>query len=404
MEASSLRERMSDSNLRPLYLDPDLQIVFGVTLMAVLGVSSVTPAFPKIGQAFDLSSQAVGNLITAFTLPGVLLTPILGILTDRYSRKKTLIPSLMTFGLAGSACALARDFAILLVLRFVQGIGAAALSMLYITLIGDLYSGKDRAAAMGYNASVLSVGTAAYPAIGGALATLGWYYPFTLPILAIPIGLLVLFALENPEPRQEQRLRRYLRQAWASIKHRQSVILFVLTLLTFVILYGAYLTYLPFLMENAFQASPFTIGITMSGMSLATAITSSQLGRLMSLCSEKLMIQIACGLYVLALLMIPLAQNLVVLWIPVILFGVAQGLSIPNLQTLLASLAPIEHRGAFLSVNGLVLRMGQTLGPPLMGVASSIGGIGTAFYSGAAIAAAMLALSVTFIKKRRNIQ
>lgn len=395
---------MTDSHPRPLYLDPDLQVIFSVTLMAVLGVSSVTPAFPKIGRAFDLSSQAVGNLITAFTMPGVLLTPILGILADRYSRKKTLVPSLMIFGIAGSACTLARDFALLLVLRFVQGIGAAALSVLYITLIGDLYSGKDRAAAMGYNASVLSVGTATYPAIGGALATLGWYYPFVLPILAIPIGFLVLLTLENPEPRQEQRLQRYLRQAWASIKHGQSIALFVLTLLTFVILYGAYLTYLPFLMENAFQASPFTIGITMSGMSLATALTSSQLGRLARLCSEKLLIQIACGLYALSLLMIPLAPNLLVLWVPVILFGVAQGLSIPNLQTLLASLAPIEHRGAFLSVNGLVLRLGQTLGPPLMGAASTVGGIGTAFYSGATIAAAMLVLSATTMKKRRNMQ
>jgi predicted MFS family arabinose efflux permease len=395
---------MSDSHPRPLYLDPDLQIIFSVTLMAVLGVSSVTPAFPKIGRAFDLSSQAVGNLITAFTLPGVLLTPILGILADRYSRKKTLIPSLMTFGLAGSACALVRDFALLLVLRFIQGIGAAALSVLYITLIGDLYSGKDRSAAMGYNASVLSVGTAAYPAIGGALATLGWYYPFTLPILAIPIGFLVIFTLENPEPRQEQRLQRYLQQAWASIKHGQSIALFVLTLLTFVILYGAYLTYLPFLMESAFQASPFTIGITMSGMSLATALTSSQLGKLVRVCSEKLLIQIASGLYALALLMIPLVPNLLVLWIPVILFGVAQGLSIPNLQTLLASLAPIEHRGAFLSVNGLVLRLGQTLGPPLMGMASSVGGIDTTFYGGAAIAGVMLVLSATTVKKRRNIQ
>jgi ACDE family multidrug resistance protein len=395
---------MTDSHPRPLYLDPDLQVVFSVTLMAVLGVSSVTPAFPKIGRAFDLSSQAVGNLITAFTLPGVLLTPILGILADRYSRKKTLVPSLMTFGLAGSACALVRDFRLLLALRFIQGIGAAALSVLYITLIGDLYSGNERTTAMGYNASVLSVGTATYPAIGGALATLGWYYPFALPVLAIPTGLLVLLTLENPEPRQEQRLQRYLRQAWASIKNRQSIALFVLTLLTFVILYGAYLTYLPFLMEDAFQASPLTIGITMSGMSLATALTSSQLGRLVSLCSEKMLLQIACGFYALALLMIPLAPNLLVLAIPVVLFGVAQGLSIPNLQTLLASLAPIEYRGAFLSVNGLVLRLGQTLGPPLMGVASSAGGIDTTFYSSAAIAAAMFVLTATTIKKRRTIQ
>ena len=44
--------------------------------MAVLGVSSITPAFPKIAQVMNIS-QAVGLLITVFTLPGVILTPVL---------------------------------------------------------------------------------------------------------------------------------------------------------------------------------------------------------------------------------------------------------------------------------------------------------------------------------------
>ncbi|MDZ7694588.1 MAG: hypothetical protein U5K69_26295 [Balneolaceae bacterium] len=44
------------------------------------------------------------------------------------------------------------------------------------------------------------MGTASYPAIGGALATLGWFFPFYLSLLAIPAGLFVLFGLENPEP------------------------------------------------------------------------------------------------------------------------------------------------------------------------------------------------------------
>ncbi|MGD8966049.1 MAG: MFS transporter [Anaerolineae bacterium] len=389
-------------NIPALHRDPNLLIVFGVTLMAVLGVSSITPAFPRIGRALGLPSQAVGNLITAFTLPGVLLTPILGILADRWSRKRILVPSLMIFGLAGSACSLVRDFELLLVLRFVQGIGAASLSVLYTTLIGDLYHGEARTAAMGYNASVLSVGTAGYPLIGGALATLGWAYPFALPILAVPIGFLVLFALENPEPRSEQGLRRYLEQAWKNIRHRQAIGLFALTLMTFAIIYGAYLTYLPFLMENAFQASPLVIGIAMSGMSLATALTSSQLGRLVRLWSQKTLLQASCGFYAAALLIIPLTPSLWALGIAVVLFGVAQGLSIPNLQTLLAGLAPIEHRGAFMSVHGMILRLGQTVGPPLTGMVFSLWGMNSTFYAAAAVAAAMFALTTTVIKKRRK--
>jgi MFS family permease len=385
-----------------VYRDPNLLIVFGVTLMAVLGVSSVAPAFPGIGRALGLPSQAVGNLITAFTLPGVVLTPILGILADRWSRKRILVPSLMVFGLAGSACSLVHDYEFLLVLRFVQGIGAASLSVLYITLIGDLYHGEARTTAMGYNASVLSVGTASYPVIGGALATLGWSYPFALPILAVPIGFLVLFGLENPEPKHKQGLRMYFQQAWESIKHRQALGLFALILMTFAIVYGAYLTYLPFLMENAFQASPLLIGVAMSGMSLATALTSSQLGRLARIFSKRTLLQVACGLYAAALLMIPLTPSLWVLGIPVILFGLAQGLSIPNLQTLLAGLAPLEHRGAFMSINGMILRLGQTVGPPLMGMAFGAWGIEGAFYAAAVTAAAMLVLTTMVIKDRRR--
>jgi predicted MFS family arabinose efflux permease len=385
-----------------LYEDPNLLIVFGVTLMAVLGVSSVTPAFPRIGRSLHLSSQSVGNLITAFTLPGVILTPIVGVLVDRWSRERILVPSLMIFGLAGGACSLIRNFDLLLVFRFIQGVGAAALSVLYVTLIGDLYTGQERTRAMGYNASVLSVGTASYPAIGGALAMLGWYYPFALSILAIPVGLAVILALDNPEPRHDQALWAYLSETWESIKHPRTVGLFVLTLMTFIIIYGAYLTYLPFLMERAFQASPFLIGITMSAMSLATALTSSQLGCLVRLSSEKMLLQISCVLYVVALLTIPSFRTVWSLWVPIVLLGVAQGLGIPILQTLLTSLASIEHRGAFMAANGMALRLGQTLGPPLAGVAFSVWGMDSTFYTAAAVAAIMLVLATTVIQNRRK--
>lgn len=392
----------AQSSEQALYRDPNLLIVFGVTLMAVLGVSSVTPAFPRIASSLDLPSQTVGNLITAFTLPGVFLTPVLGVLVDRWSRARILVPALIVFGLAGGACSLARDFGVLLGLRFVQGIGAAALNVLYVTLIGDLYHGQERATAMGYNASVLSVGTAGYPAIGGALAMLGWWCPFALAILAIPLGFAVIVGLENPEPEAKQGLGTYLSGAWENIKHPQAIGLFVLILMTFMIIYGAYLTYFPFLMEDGFGASPLLIGVTMSGMSLMTALTSSQLGNLLQICSEKRLLQISCVLYALALLTMPSFPNVWSLGIPSLLLGVAQGLSIPNLQTLLAGLAPIEHRGAFLAISGTALRLGQTAGPPLMGVVFAVWGIESTFYAATVVAALMLILTTMSVRKRRK--
>jgi MFS transporter, ACDE family, multidrug resistance protein len=189
--------------------------------MAVLGVSSVGPALRKVADELGVSSGQVGLLITVFTLPGVLLTPIWGVLSDRHGRKKILVPSLLLFGVAGASCALACDFELLIMLRSVQGVGAAALGAINVTVIGDLYTGHERTEAMGYNSSVLSVGTASYPVIGGMLATLGWYYPFALPLVAVPIGLLVLFSLRNPEPTGDENLKEYFGSVAKNLKVRR---------------------------------------------------------------------------------------------------------------------------------------------------------------------------------------
>jgi ACDE family multidrug resistance protein len=91
--------------------------------MAALETSSVSPAFPEVQKVFGVSRGQVALLITIFTLPSVLLTSVIGALSDRFGRRKILVPSLLLFGLAGGACALARNFELLLALRVLQGVG-----------------------------------------------------------------------------------------------------------------------------------------------------------------------------------------------------------------------------------------------------------------------------------------
>jgi len=377
---------------KPIYFHKNLQIIFGVTLMSVLGVSSITPAFPTIVQELNISAQSIGLLITAFTLPGVLLTPILGVLADRFGRKIILVPALFLFALAGGACGFVRDFHLLLLLRLIQGIGGASLGSLNVTIIGDIYSDHRRATAMGYNASVLSIGTASYPAIGGALALLGWYYPFFLPFLALPLGLVVLFGLNNPEPKNEQKMGEYLREAWQSIKQNQVIVLFIASIITFIILYGPFLTYFPILTGHEFHASSLVIGLLMSAMSLSTAITSSQLGKLTRRYSKRTLLRAAFACYGVGLLIMPFIPNLWLFLIPTIIFGIGHGMNIPSIQTLLAELAPLEYRAAFMSLNGMVLRLGQTLGPVIMVPIFAGWGITGVFWTGTGLTVVMIFL------------
>ncbi|MBN1337679.1 MAG: MFS transporter [Bacteroidales bacterium] len=377
---------MNETGYRSLWRDSNLHVIFGITLMAVMGVASITPAFPRIIERFEIDKHQVVWLVTVFTIPGLVLTPVSGLLADRFGRKKVLVPSLLLFSIAGMACTLATSFEMLVVLRFFQGAGAAAIGSLNVTLIGDLYHGRQRAVAMGYNASVLSIGTASYPALGGAVAMFGWFYPFLFPLLALPVGLMVLLVLRNPEPVAAQSFRDYFLAAFRSMFKKQVIVLFCISIITFMILYGAILTAYPLFLSGRFSANTLQIGLIASAMSVTTALTSSQMGKFIKRYSETMLITAGFFLYGLALLLVPLLPGLIWMLIPSVIYGIGQGLNLPSLQTRLAGLAPMEYRGAFMSVNGMVLRGGQTLGPLITGGLILWGGLSMPFFVLAALA------------------
>jgi len=382
-----------------LYRDRNLQVIFGVTLMAVLGVASITPAFPKISRELGITGGQIGLLITFFTLPGALLAPVLGVMADRFGRKKILIPSLFLFAIAGTACTFIKDFNVLLGVRVVQGIGAASLGSINGTIIGDLYSGKRRVEAMGLNASVLSIGVAIYPSIGGALALLSWNYPFLLSLLAIPVGILALTVLKNPEPRNLQGIREYLSGTWGYLKNIKVAALFTAGMLSFIVLYGAYLTYLTLLMDEKFGASSLTIGIIMTVSSLSNAVAASQLGRINRRFSLPTIIKISFTLYAVSMVMIPFMPGLWLLLIPAMISGIANGANLPSIQSSVAELSPIEYRAAFMSLNTMMLRLGQTLGPPLIGLAYAFKGINATFFAAAAVSILVTLVATAFGRK-----
>lgn len=387
---------------RKLHADRNLHVVFAVTLMAIMGVSSITPAFPRIARELGVTAKQVGFLITYFTFPGVILGPVAGVLADRIGRRKILVPSLFLFGVAGTACAFVREFDLLLVFRFVQGVGASSLGALNMTIVGDLFSGKERTAAMGYNAAVLSVGTAAFPLIGGALATVAWHYPFLLPALAIPVGLLVIFRLKNPEPRNEQHLRAYFSHVWQIARQRSIIGLFLCGLLSFIVLYGAYLTYLPFLVATSFGGTPFIIGLIMSAASFSTAITASQLGPLARRFSEKRLLAAGCLVYAFGLAAVPFVPKLWMLFIPALVYGVAAAFAIPSITSLMAAFAPMNQRAAIMSLNGMVLRLGQTLGPLVMAAVYGLWAFKGVYLAGAFLALGMFTIAAIMIQQPRH--
>ncbi len=380
------------------YRDPNIQIIFGITLIAIMGNAIITPAFPKIVQELKISTQEVGLLISAFTLPMIIIVLALGVLADRFGRKKIIAPSLMLFGIAGGACAFARDFNILLILRFLQGIGAASLFPLSFTVISDIYSSKEFTRAMGYNVGIAYLGNSIYPFIGGALGTLAWYFPFFIFFTAIPIGLLVLFSLKNPEPKKDRQLRKYLKNVWLSMKNSQLLAIFIIAIITYIIFSGTYLTYLPIWMERSLGASSFIIGLIISIMPLTASFASSKFGKLAKIYPGGNLFKAAFILYSLALITIPFVSSPWMLLLPMVIFGIAHGINDSARLTTLTKLSPIKQRAAFLSLDEMFLLLGITLGPIIMGTIFSVWGTSSVFYIGAIFSITVFLLAAITIQ------
>ena len=103
-------------------------------------------------------------------------------------------------------------------------------------------------------------------------------------------------------------------------------------------------------------------------------------------------------LFALSMLVFPIITSLGGFVIPTIILGLGMGMTIPCIQSLLIEMAHIKYRAAFLSFNSLALRLGQTLGPILMGVVLITGDIKDVFYVGAGFSLIMVVIAWILIE------
>ena len=151
-------------------------------------------------------------------------------------------------------------------------------------------------------------------------------------------------------------------------------------------------------MVERLEANDFQIGLFMSGFSVATAITSSQIKHINKKLRPKTQLTISFSLYMVSMLILSFAWSWCVLIIPLVTFGMGHGMLIPGIKTLLVGFAPLSERAGFMSINSMVLRLGQTFGPIFIGLFYAIGGTGTAFLGGALVAVAMIIVSIFMLK------
>src|SRR5438445_5424010 len=256
-----------------------LTLVYSTSVALVMGVNFIQPALPALTQPFGISDAALGLVMTMLTAPAIFLAPVFGVVADLFGRRLLLAWGLILYGIFGAAMALAPTFTWLLVLRAMQGVAYSAVIPLTIVLIGDLLEGDHEIGGQGLKVFLDRVGYLILPPLGGLLATIAWYWPFTLYILTVPLGIAAFFWMPETKGERRSGTRAYLGDILRLTRHPRLLVAFSAGFLRFFLDYG-FLTYFPLFLVRTHGISTATAGLLYMFFSAGAMITSSQAGRL----------------------------------------------------------------------------------------------------------------------------
>jgi multidrug resistance protein len=181
---------------------PVLVAVMLSTALVALDQTIVSTAVPSIVHELGGFGQFPW-LFSVYLLAQAATVPVNGKLADLFGRKPLMYYGIAVF-LAGSVlCALAWSMPVLIAARGLQGLGAGAVQPIGMTIIGDIYTLRERAKVQGYLASVWGISSVVGPTIGGAFSQLlSWRLIFWVNI---PLCLVAALMLRRFSERVERR-------------------------------------------------------------------------------------------------------------------------------------------------------------------------------------------------------
>jgi MFS transporter, DHA1 family, multidrug resistance protein len=138
-----------------------------MTASVAIAIDSMLPALPSIGQSFDIANANDAQLVIGVFFFGFGFSQIFfGSLSDTFGRRVWLLGGLSLFTLSMFAASQATSFELLLVLRFIQGIGAAAIRITTLAIVRDCFGGREMARVMSYVMIVFMIVPIVAPSFG----------------------------------------------------------------------------------------------------------------------------------------------------------------------------------------------------------------------------------------------
>ncbi len=202
-----------------------------------LSIDAMLPAFPAIAEELTKTDPNKAQLVlTSFILGMGLGIFFSGPLSDAFGRRRVILVGAVLYGLAALLAVISSSLEMLIVSRFLMGIGAAGPRVAALALVRDRFKGREMAQIMSYVMMIFMLVPAIAPSLGAAILTFGSWRAIFASFILFAIGILVWTGLRLPETLAKEHRRplslRALRHASVEILRHPSarIAIFVQTL------------------------------------------------------------------------------------------------------------------------------------------------------------------------------
>lgn len=346
-----------------------------IPLILVLGNSMLIPILPKMKTELDVSQFKISLIISVFSIAAAASIPILGYLSDRFSRKAVIIPALILYGsgglLAGAASAwFDHSYFWILAGRVMQGIGAAGTAPIAMALTGDLFKGGEQSKVLGLVEASNGFGKVISPILGSLFAMIFWYAAFfAFPIFCfISILLTMFFIKEKKKEKEPPPVGKYVKGLLSVFKSEgRWLFAAYLTGATCLFTLFGILFYISDILEKEHHIDGLLKGgilaIPLLFMTSTSYITGSKIGKKMRLMKSLIILGLLLMTSSFAALiyfkkLIPFISVLVI-------SSIGTGLVLPCINSFITGSVPSDRRGFVTSLYGSVRFLGVAIGPPI---------------------------------------
>jgi MFS transporter, DHA1 family, multidrug resistance protein len=345
-----------------------LAVAYVLTFIAFVDTFALLPTMGPYAALLGATGLGMGLAVGAYSITDIMFNVVGGVMLDRAGRRRLAIIGFAIVTVAMLLYPLATSVSTLIGIRLLHGVGGGIMIPAVYTLIGDLSRAGAKGRAMGRVGALIGTVAVVAPGLAGATrARAGFDAVFFGLAALMAIGLIIVLVkvretLDEPDRAQARTV------SIKSLLAIKSLRVACVSVFGFTVGFGSLSAFLPSQLEDRGYSAAVSGGLFTLLALVAVVIMLTRVSARVDVLGPRKPVLLGLPLILTSLLILGNFEQIGVISLAMVLFGLGFGVVYPAVSGATASAASAPGRGRAFGIFSVFYSMGFVIGPPLAGL------------------------------------